>query len=59
MGTDGYKGQMNDLLFKYIIISNKEKCNIQQCIKATTGRITVGLMWHELSKNWIEKINHG
>lgn len=59
MGADGYKGQVNDLLFKYIIISNKEKCNIEQGIKAATSRITVGLMWHELSKNGIEKINHG
>lgn len=59
MGTYRYKRKMNDLFIKHIIIGNKEKCNIQKGIEPTASGITVGLKWHELSKNWIEKVNHG
>jgi len=58
MGADGYKRQMNDLFIKYIVVSYKEKCDVQQGIEPTTSRISVSLQRHKLSKNWIEKINH-
>lgn len=50
---------MNDLFIKYIIVCQKEKCDIQRGIEPATGCITIGLQWHEPSKKRIEKINHG
>ena len=50
---------MNDLLFKYEIIKQKEQQNIKRHICTTTGRIAECIKWHQPFEGRIKKIDDG